>query len=539
VVADQRTDLEFVSIPRLAQADAERFGDADAMVDGDRRWSFRSFAADALAATRAFIAAGIEPGDRVAIWAPNSAEWVLAALGVQGAGGAVVPINTRFKGAEAAHVLHTSGARMLITVDTFLGTDYPALLADQDLPQLERTVVLPASPRLNDMSPHVPQIVQTGGWGAFVGEGERVGEDEARARIDAVSAGDVADIIFTSGTTGRPKGVLVTHGQNLRCFGVYTDAIGLVAGDRSLIVNPFFHAFGYKAGWLSCLIRGATMVPVPVFDPDLVATRIEAERVTFLPGPPTLLQSILDFADKGTHDLTSLRLTVTGAAAIPVELIRRLRHKGLFDIVLTAYGLTECCGLVSVSQPDDAPEVIAEWSGRVIPDVELKAVDTDGNETKRGEQGELLVRGFNVTQGYIGDTAATEAAIDSHGWLHTGDIGVINDDGYVKITDRRKDMFIVGGFNAYPAEIENLMLAHPDISRVAVVGAPDPQMGEVGVAFVVAKEGESLAPDEVIAWARAHMANYKAPRRVELLDELPVNAAGKVDKVALRARVAG
>jgi len=519
-----RYDDCWVSAPALAQQAARRFGDDLALVDGTQRRTFVELAADAHAATAAAIAAGIRPGDRVAIWAPNSGIWLIAALGAQGAGAVLVPVNTRFKAGEAAHVLRSSRARFLFTVNGFLATDYESMLLDsgEELPDL-RGVVVMSGPALG------PATVT---WAQYLRDGESVPQAEVLAAIDAVRPGDVADIIFTSGTTGRPKGVLTTHGQNLRCFGVYTKAIGLRRGDKYLIVNPFFHCFGYKAGFLACLMRGATILPVAVFDPKTIVEMVSTHRITVLPGPPTLLQSLLE-EDGGAADLSSLRLTVTGAAEIPVELIHRLRARRVFDTVLTAYGLTESSGLVSVSKPDDPPEIIARWSGQVIDGVEVCIVDDSGNPLPPGELGEILVRGFNVMQGYLDDPAATAAAVDEYRWLHTGDLGTTDPDGRLRIAGRKKDMFIVGGFNAYPAEIEDMLLAHESIARVAVVGVPDERLGETGAAFVVIRPGASLNPDGLIAWARDRMANYKVPRSMHVVDALPMNATGKVDKVLL------
>src|SRR5581483_3405424 len=312
--------------------------------------------------------------------------------------------------------------------------------------------------------------------------------------------------------------------------------VGLDAGDRYLVVNPYFHTFGYKAGWLACLITGATCLPQPIFDPARVLERIERERVTVLPGPPTLYQALLHHADRARRDLSSLRLAVTGAAAIPVELVRRMRDELGFATVLTAYGLTESCGVVTMCRRDDALETIAATSGRAIPGVEVRVVDGDGVECPRGRAGEVCARGYNVMRGYWEDEAATAQAIDRDGWLRTGDVGVMDERGNLRITDRIKDMFIVGGFNAYPAEIENLLLGHPAIAQAAVVGVPDARLGEVGYAFVVPRPGASVTPDELIEWARREMANYKAPRFVELVGELPLSAVGKVLKYVLREK---
>jgi acyl-CoA synthetase (AMP-forming)/AMP-acid ligase II len=311
--------------------------------------------------------------------------------------------------------------------------------------------------------------------------------------------------------------------------------VGLREGDRYLIVNPFFHTFGYKAGFIACLMRGATIIPHAVFDVPAVLQRITEERVSVLPGPPTLYQSILNVEDRG--DLSSLRLAVTGAAVVPVELIKRMRSELTFETILTAYGLTESTGVVTMCRPDDDAETIANTSGCAIPDIEVRIVDDDNNELTRGEAGEIVVRGYNVMQGYFEDPDATAETIDHDGWLHTGDIGVMDEHGYVRITDRKKDMFIVGGFNAYPAEIENELVTHPAVSQAAVVGMPDERLGEVGCAFVVPRSGESIDADELIAWSRERMANYKVPRRVEVVESLPLNASGKVLKYELRDRV--
>ncbi len=521
-----RGDHIWASIPQLALDAATRFGAAEGFVDRGRRLSFDDLADATIESTRAAIAAGVRPGDRAAIWAPNSLEWMLAALGVMGAGGAIVPVNTRFKGHEAAYVLQRSGATLLFTVTGFLGIDYPELLRASGEATPVREIVL--------LDGHGDDT--TISWAAHVARARVVHSDVARAAISAVDGNAVSDILFTSGTTGRPKGVITTHAQNLRAFTDYTASIGLREGDRYLIVNPFFHSFGFKAGWLACLLRGATAIPLPVFDLDVVMATIERERITVLPGPPTLLHGILEHPTRRNHDLSSLRLTVTGAAAIPVELIRRLRDEKLFTDVLTGYGLTETSGLVSVSHRDDPAETTAMMSGRVADGIEVKVVDDDGIGVANGTPGELHVRGYNVTQGYYGEPAETARTIDADGWLRTGDIGTLDDRGYVRITDRKKDMFIVGGFNAYPAEIENLLLAHDAIAQVAVVGMPDERLGEVGAAFVVVRPGYTLTADDVITYARGRMANYKVPRVVEFVHELPVNASGKVLKFELRDR---
>ncbi len=511
------------TIPRLMRAAAQRFGDAPAIEDADVTLSFTGLAAAADAAARAFISSGITPGDRVAIWAPNMWEWVVAALGLQSAGAALVPLNTRYKGREAAHILQRSGAVALVTVNGFLGHDYVSMLraTGEALPALRDIVVLRGEAPRGAV-----------GWYPFLARAAEVTRADSATRALAVGPDDLSDVLFTSGTTGHPKGVMCGHGQTMRAFRAWSEVVGLRAGDRYLIVNPFFHAFGYKAGWLAALMMGATVLPHPVFDAASVLARIPRDRVTMLPGPPALFQAFLAHPELDAHDLSSLRLAVTGAAVIPVQLIVDMRARLGFDTVITGYGLTEASGVVSMCRHDDDPETIARSCGRALPETEVRVVGAGGGALPPGAPGEVVVRGYNVMQGYLGDPEATTEAIDAEGWLHTGDIGVLDARGYLRITDRKKDLFIVGGFNAYPAEIEATMLRHPGVVEVAVVGAPDERLGEVGVAFVV-RRGE-LSRDALLGWCREEMANFKVPRRVVWLDALPRNALGKVTKFRLR-----
>ena len=505
---------------------AERFGDAEAFVDGDVTLSFTDLAVEVERVARAFVASGVEPGDRIAIWGPNCLEWALAELGLHTAGAVLVPLNTRFKGKEASYVLGKSGARMLFTVTDFLDTDYVALLEGASgLDALEETVVLRGATRAGLTS-----------WDDFVVRADQVDTAAVRDRAASIGGDDLSDILFTSGTTGNPKGAMLRHAAGIKAFDAWATVVGLREGDRYLIINPFFHAFGLKAGILASLIKGATILPQPVFDVPTVMERVPRDRISMLPGPPAVYQTILNHPDLERFDMTSLRLAVTGAAPIPVELVNRMKDTLGFETVVTGYGLTESHGIATMCRHDDDPETIANTDGRAIPDVEVLVVDDDGNEVPRGEPGEVVIRGYTVMSGYFDDVEQTAETIDADGWLHTGDIAVMDERGYIDITDRKKDMFIQGGFNAYPAEIESLLLDHPDIAQVAVIGVPDERLGEVGMAFVVPTTGSR--PDEggIVAWARENMANYKAPRYVEFVDALPMNASNKVLKTELRSR---
>ena len=509
------------TIPHVLLEAAQQWPDAEALVTADGRLTFSALRDKALAVTRSLLATGVSPGDRVGLWAPNSERWVVTALGVLGAGAVLVPVNTRFKGEEAHHVLKATRASMLVLDDAFLTT----VVGADPVEALHRAGALPS----------LRTIVGNAGWPAFLASGDTVSLALAETAHSAVRPEDACDLVFTSGTTGRPKAVIATHGASTRLFGTWADTVGLRVGDRMLVVAPFFHTFGYKAGMLACLLRGATAVPMPVFDVDAAMALVETERITVVPGPPTLYSSLLEQPTRADHDLSSLRLAVTGASVVPTELIRRMRNELGFDAVLTAYGLTECTGYATGCRHGDPDEVVSLTSGRAVEGVEVAIVDADKNALPAGEAGEVVVRGYNVTPGYWEDPDATAAAIDADGWLHTGDVGVLDSDGNLRITDRLKDMYIVGGFNAYPAEVEQVLVRHPAVSEAAVIGVSDDRLGEVGQAYVVLRASATAAEDELIAWCKERLAGYKVPRRVEAVGALPRNAAGKVDKKLLRA----
>jgi len=510
------------TVPAAVRRAARRWPADEAIVDGDERVTWAELADRMTRAARAYAASGVRPGDRVALWAPNSLNWLVAALGVYAAGAVLVPVNTRFKGPEAAHVLRTAGARLLVTVTDFIGGDYLGLLAAQpDLTAAMEVVVLSGRP--GDATP----------WARFLdraGPGGGPLEHEARLAPD-----DVSDIIFTSGTTGAPKGAVLTHGASTRTYVTWSGNVGLQHGDRYLVVYPFFHCAGLKSAALACILTGATIVPCPVFDVPAVMDLVAKERISMLPGPPALYQALLN-ADLSGYDAGSLRLAVTGAASVPVDLVRRMREELGFASVVTAYGLTETTGTATTCRHDDPIEVIATTSGRPIAGMEVRVVDRDGVDAPAGEPGEVWVRGYNVMRCYFDAPEATADAFAPGGWLRTGDVGILDQRGNLRITDRIKDMFIVGGFNAYPAEIENVISRHPDVAQVSVVGAPDQRLGEVGYAYVVRRHGSALTAAGLIAWCRDQMANFKVPRHVEFVTALPLNPSGKVLKFELRDR---
>jgi HIP---CoA ligase len=525
-----RTD----TIPHLAETAALKWPNAPALIEDGRTWTFAELWTDARRAIAACLAHGIGEGDRVAIWAPNCREWVLAAIGVMGAGAAVVPLNTRFKGREAGDILRRTKARMLFTVDEFLGTKYPELLKDELLPDLESITLLrafvPTCETRND--PHEDTKTRSRDWDAFLGNGAAY-EDQVDASLARLTADHLSDIMFTSGTTGSPKGVMMSYARVLPQVQVWIGNTGLAAGERYLIVNPFFHSFGMKVGWVGCLMAGAVMVPMPQFDVAAAAECIERDRINFLPGAPTIFQMLIAHKREHPFDTSSLRGGATGAATVPPILIEQIRSElGIRDII-TAYGMTECVNITGC-RPGDPVDLIAQTCGAAIPGNEIIIADDEGKEVPRGETGEILVRGQGVMLGYLDDPEATAEAIDGKGWLHTGDVGTMDENGYVRITDRKKDLYISGGFNVYPAEVEKLLSAHPAVAMVAVIGVPDNRMGEVGKAFVVLRPGTSATEADLKAWSRDNMANYKVPRSFAFVDDLPRNASGKVLKTELR-----
>ncbi|SPM40481.1 Acyl-CoA synthetase (AMP-forming)/AMP-acid ligase II, partial [Mycobacterium numidiamassiliense] len=471
------------TIPEMVLSAADRFGDTEAVVDGPLRFTFAELVERIRCAAGAFADLGVDKGDRVAIWAPNSAEWIVAAFGLLTAGGVLVPVNTRFKTEEAGDVIARSGVKAVLVQKGFLGQDFTA----------------PAGIPVIDLKSD------------FLSSGSPFER--------AVSGTDTSDIIFTSGTTGRPKGAMMDHRQTLRMYEEWATLADLREGDRYLQINPYFHTFGLKAGLITSCLRGATMLPVAVFDVDVVVDVIERERITMLPGPPTLYHSLLTVQDKAR--LSTLRAGVTGAADIPVELVRRIHDELPFQTLMTGYGLTEA-GNVTLSRPGDSFEDVATTAGLPCEGVEVRIADDS----------EVLVRGYGVMQGYLDDPAATAQAIDGDGWLHTGDLGNFDDSGRLRIVGRKKDMFIVGGFNAYPAEIEGFLMEHPAVAQAAVIGVPDERLGQVGKAFVVLSG--ALEAAELIGWCRDRMAGFKVPRSVQFLESLPLNATGKVVKDLLR-----
>jgi len=500
------------TIPAILRAAADRYGDKPAYVEGGRTLTYADLHDQVRELARRYVGHGLAAGERVVVWGPNSIEWAIAALATTYAGATLVPANSRYTGHEVADLVDRTGATTVMVADGFLGRS--------QLEELRAASEIPTVRVLGEISKLSL---------AHRGEERHVREatvEEVEARADAVSPDDVADILFTSGTTGRPKGAMSAHRQSIGVARAWAELGGVSADDRYLVVNPFFHSFGYKIGIVVGLLTGATLYPVATFDLDETMRVIESERITLLPGAPTIYQSLLAAPGRAERDLSSLRLAVTGAAVVPVVLIERMRDELAIDHVVTAFGMTEAV-VVTMCREGDSAETVATTCGRAVPGMETRIDD---------ETGELLVRGDHVMLGYLDDPAATAEAIDPDGWLHTGDVGVLDEHGNLRITDRLKDMYISGGFNVYPAEVEQALMRMDGVQDVAVVGVPDERLGEVGKAYLVCAEGSDVSVEDVIAFAKARLANFKVPRQVEVIDVLPRNLGGKVLKNELRDR---
>jgi len=490
---------------------------------------------------RGLQALGLRPGDHVVLWMPNRVEWNVAHLGIAKAGCVTVTCNSRYKAFEVEYVLRQSDAKALILADRFDAgaIDYLEILREM-CPETEAaTAAGISSPRLPDLR-HVIVLgsrVPTGchAWSEIEALG-RGSDPTALARV-RVRPEDPAVMLYTSGTTGEPKGCLLSHGNIYYKCCVYTALHGWTAQDRYFVPVPYFHIFGCMGGTAANCLAGSTQVVMDAFDPAEAMRLIEAERVTIFSGVPTMFITILGHPAFGRHDLRSLRTGSIGAAPVPVEIMRRILDPegGLGMDALVVYGLTEATGGTHWTRPGDPIEKRVATVGLPTPEIEDRIVDpVTGAPLGPGEEGEVCVKGPTMMMGYYKNAAATAEKL-REGWLHTGDMGVKDADGYLTITGRLTDMIIVGGFNTYPVEIENFFLRHPKVLDVSIVGVPDPIMGEAVMAFVIPKAGETLTAEEVAAFARGRIANFKVPRYVEIVDAFPLTGSGKVQKFKQKA----
>jgi HIP---CoA ligase len=518
---------EHGTIPRMVLAACEQYRDRIAIADGKRRLRFSDVADEMLKVGAALVERGVQPGDRVAVWAPNSAAWVTAALGLLSAGAWLVPVNTRYTPHEVQYLLDKTEARALLVTSGFMGIDPDQLDVTESADDWQKNVIhLP-----------LPGESETESWVSFKASGTDQTFAELRARIADGSPDNVSDVMFTSGTTGKPKGVMLRHGTTLKAYETMNAGFGLKVGDAHLVVPPFFHCFGYKAGWMLDLMFGATCVPMAVLNADAAAQLIQDERITHISGPPTLFTTIIDHPRRDGFDLSSLRVAFLAATTIPERLVMRLHDELNIELVMTGYGLTENHAIGAFTRPATPLQLVSNTVGQVWPGIEARIVDDNDQDVPAGEPGEILLSGYALMSGYYHDQAATDAVMKD-GWLHTGDIGSIDGDGYVRILGRNKDMYIVGGFNVAPAEVEETLLGLSYVAQVAVIGVPDERLGEVGAAYIVLRDGAEGDVSEVISFARERLANFKVPRQVRFVPSLTMNSTGKVVKAELRAAFA-
>lgn len=516
------------TVPQLLRAAGRRWGTKVALKSmNEMPISFAELDRQADRMACALIADGMELGERLAIWAPNCWEWVAAAAGAQRAGAAIVPLNIRLRAAEVDDILQRAKVTRLIAIGDLRGTSYPDMIAGLDLPMLRRVIVL----RPGNAALRGREVA----WDAFLALGDAIADEALHQREREVAGDHVADILFTSGTTGRPKGAVFRHRSTVRSAGNMINFARVGDSDCICPLGPFSHLAGYKAGWVNGLLTGATTCWLDAHDPVAVLDAIAGLGITVMPAPPVVWQDVLDHPARGDWDLSSLRFIATGSTTIPPQLVTRLMAELQVEQVGTGYGLTESGGLVTFSRRSDAAERVVHTAGRAAPDAQIRIVDAQGRDAAAGETGEIAVRTERMLREYLDDPAATRGAIDADGWLRTGDVGTIDREGYLRVTDRLKDMYITNGFNVYPAEIEKMLGAMPGISQCAVIGVADPRRGEVGHAFLVRSEGADLDAAQIVAWSRANMASYKVPAGVSFLPELPRNLQGKVLKQELRA----
>ncbi|WP_121257630.1 AMP-binding protein [Nocardioides ferulae] len=501
-------------------------GEALVEVATGRRWTWAELDRDVDDLARGLLAAGLEKGDRVGIWAPNCAEWTLVQYATARIGVVLVNVNPAYRSHELAFAVEQSGLRMLLAVSRFKTSDYAAMIEGirADQPGLERVV-----------------LIDTDDWAALVDEGRSVADDAVAARAATLDPGDPINIQYTSGTTGRPKGATLSHRNILNNGYLTTELIELGAEDRLCIPVPFYHCFGMVMANLGSTSHGATMViPAPAFDPEVTLRTIAAERCTAVYGVPTMFIAMQNHPTFAEHDLGSLRTGIMAGSVCPVEVMRRCIDDMGMTQVSIAYGMTETSPVSCQTRPDDDLERRTATIGRVHPHLEIKVVDpTTGQTVDRGTPGEFCTRGYSVMLGYWEEPAKTAEAVDADGWMHTGDLAVMREDGYCEIVGRIKDMVIRGGENIYPREIEEFLYTHPDIEDVQVVGVPDERYGEELCAWVRLRSGAaSIDADAVREFATGKIAHYKIPRYVMVVEEFPMTVTGKIRKVEMRQRSA-
>ncbi len=500
-----------------------QFGARDALIScaQGRRYTYTELGSAVDELARALMAAGLATGERIGIWSPNCVEWTLVQYATAKLGAILVNINPAYRTSELEYALKQSGCRMLVAAPAFKTSDYRAMIEEvrPSLPELERVVFLD--------SPN---------WDELLAGAREVSHDELRARSGGLTPDDPINIQYTSGTTGFPKGATLTH-RNILNNGYFVGrGCRYTEEDRICIPVPFYHCFGMVMGNLGATTHGAAMViPAPAFDPEATLGACAQERCTSLYGVPTMFIAQLDHPRFADYDLSSLRTGIMAGSPCPVEVMKRVMDLMHMSEVGIAYGMTETSPVSTQTAYDDPVEKRVGSVGRVHPHVEVKIVDPDGGATvARGAPGELCTRGYSVMAGYWNDPERTAEAIDADGWMHTGDLATMDDEGYLNIVGRSKDMVIRGGENVYPREVEEFLYSHPSIADVQVIGVPDQRYGEELMAWIIPREGASLDADAVREYCQGRIAHYKIPRYVKTVDAFPMTVTGKVQKFKMR-----
>jgi fatty-acyl-CoA synthase len=525
----------------LLEEMARRYPENDCLVYPDRnlRYSYRAFDALCDRVAKGLLKIGVKRGDHVAIWATNVPEWVVLQFATAKIGAVLVTVNTSYKGTELEYVLRQSDATTLFLVRGFKDTDYvetlyqvapelktsrPGSLASSRLPCL-CTVVFLGADAPSGMLP----------YGELERLGATVSTDEWQRATSGLAQHQVINMQYTSGTTGFPKGVMLTHHNLVNNGFNIGECMKFTDQDRLCIPVPFFHCFGCVLGVLACVTHGATMVPVETFNAEAVLRTIEVERCTAVHGVPTMFIAELEHPAFRNYDLSSLRTGIMAGSPCPIEVMKRVIRDMHASEITIAYGQTEASPVITQTRTDDPIELRVATVGRALPEVEVKIVDIETGVTlPPGKQGELCARGYLVMKGYYQMPEETARAIDRDSWLHTGDLAVMDENGYCKITGRIKNMIIRGGENVYPREIEEFLYTHPKVSDVQVYGVPDRKYGEQVMAAIKLKDGVRCTEDEIRAFCRGRIANFKVPAYVKFVDEYPMTASGKIQKFKLR-----
>ena len=536
------------TIGDLLDRQADRFGDRDALVhvESGARYSYTQFRNEVDRVARGLMALGIQRAQHVGIWATNYPEWALAQFATAKIGAVLVNVNPAYRTHELAYLLEQSEANALIIIGQFRTSDYVAMV-NEVVPELKDTYPGELNcgrfPNLRHLI-YIPPLLGPPGttpdgmwaWGDVLNKAGEVDHAQLKSRQAECDPDDVINIQYTSGTTGNPKGAMLTH-YNIVANAAYTgDAMELTGEDRLCIPVPFYHCFGCVLGTLACVTHGSTMVvPAEYFDPLKTLQAIEQEKCTALHGVPTMFIAQLGHPDFENFDLSSLRTGIMAGSPCPIEVMRQVIEQMGADGITIAYGLTEASPVITQTMTGDTIDRRVSTVGRVLPEVEVKLVDPEtGLEAETGEQGELLTRSFMVMKGYYNMSEATAAAIDEDGWLHTGDLATVDEDGYYRITGRLKDMIIRGGENVYPREVEEFLYTHPKVADVQVIGVPDERFGEEVMAWVMLKPGEIADAEEIREFCNGKIARYKIPRYVRMTTEFPMTVTGKIQKFKMR-----